>query len=90
MQRRAARRNLHPSSRGLLILRNPLGVPIHDPRTVSNRLHVHDALPTAAGGVLLDLLGRDDGGEDRRPQFEGALEGGLQAHVGGRVGGVRL
>jgi hypothetical protein len=89
MQRRTARRNLHPSSRGLVILRNPRGIPIHDPGTMSERLHVDDALPAAAGGVLRVDVGVDERGEDRRSQFEGALEGGLQADAGGRVGRVR-
>lgn len=57
---------------------------------MSDRLHVHDALPTAAGGVLGIGIRGDDGGEDRRSQFERSLEGGLQAYVGGRVGRVGL
>jgi hypothetical protein len=68
---------------GLLILRNPRGIPIHDPRTMTERLHVDDALPTAASGVLHVDVREDEGGEDRGSQFEGALEGGLQADAGG-------
>lgn len=57
---------------------------------MSERLHVDDTFPTAASGVLhVDIRG-DEGGEDRGSQFEGALEGGLQADAGGRVGRVRL
>jgi hypothetical protein len=82
MQRRVARRNLNPSSRSLLILRNPLDIAIHDTRTMSERLHIDDALPTVASGVLHVGIRGDDGGEDRRSQFEGALEGGLQVDAG--------
>ena len=83
MQRRIARRDLHPSSRGLLILRDPRGIPIHDPRTTSERLLVYDARPTAASGILrVDIRG-DEGRENRRSQFEGTLEGGLQADADG-------
>lgn len=57
---------------------------------MSERLHVDDALPVAASGVLNVEIGGGEGGEDRRSQFEGALEGGLQVDVGGRVGRVRL
>ena len=83
MQRRIARRNVHPSGRGLLILRNPLGIPIDDHTTTSERLLVNDALPTAASGVLrVDIRG-DGRAIDRRLQFEGTLEGGLQADASG-------
>jgi hypothetical protein len=50
---------------------------------MSERLDVDDALPTAASGVLRVDVGGDEGGEDRGSQFEGALEGGLQADAGG-------
>ena len=83
MQRRIARRNLHPSGRSLLILRNPLGIPKYDPRTMSERLHIDDAFPIAASGVLyVDIRGHE-GREDRRSQFEGTLKGGLQVDAGG-------
>ena len=50
---------------------------------MSDRLHVDEALPTAASGVLGLHIRGDVGGEDRRLQFEGTLEGGLQPYVGG-------
>ena len=57
---------------------------------MSERLHVDDALPIAASRVFrIDIRGHE-GGEDRRSQFEGALEGGLQVDAGGRVGRLRL
>ncbi len=50
---------------------------------MADRLHVDDALPTAASGVRRVNIGGDGGGEDRRPQLEGTLEGRLQADAGG-------
>ena len=68
MQWRMARRNLHSSSRVLFILRNPLSIPIHVPRTMSDRLHVDVALPTAvASRVNLRVDIRvNESREDRR------------------------
>jgi len=86
-----ARRNVHLSGRGHLpILRNPRGLPVHDPRTVSDRLDVDHALPAAARGVLHLDVGGDEGGENGRAELEDSLEGRVQVDVGGRVGGVRF
>ncbi len=50
---------------------------------MADRLHIDDALPIAASGVLrVDIRG-DEGGEDRRSQLEGTLKGRLQVHAGG-------
>ena len=57
---------------------------------MSDRLHVDDALPTAASRVYRVDIRVDESGEDRRFQLEGTLKGGLQDDVGRCIGRVRL
>ena len=91
MHRRISRRDFYlPTRSHLVILRNPHDISEHDPGTVTDRLHVDDALPVEASRVFHLLIWGDDGGKDRRSQLERALERGVQVDVGGRVGCVRL